>query len=710
MEIREFATNLLYSENLEDKLFAPDILTDNQPGISVKLPNFPGRPSNLKFCDPHKQKTPFPSIAHIENLTTRGQILHFFANHELLALELMALTLLRFPDAPKNFRMGIVNTIIEEQRHMSLYTERMNEFSVGFGEVPVSSFFWDSLKNIKSPLDYVVKMSMTFEQANIDFSLYYQNIFRQIHDIKSAEILDIIYREEIGHVKYGFDWFKKWENPKPEEEWERYCSLLDFPMTPMRAKGIIFDHEGRKKIGFSEDYINSLKIYSHSKGRLAKIFYYNPSCEEEIGLQGFNYSPSAKAEQFRYDTQCLMGFIASKDDVVLTDHEISPSLLNLWRSVGFAENEFINWNHNSKTIPVSVKKRKFDRIIPWGWSQYIEKRFQPWIKKLKSPPSNYDATLFGKSFAITVLQKFFEHSPITPVYLCSKNKIGRKFTDTHTCLDYAKKMLSQQKHVRVKSNYGASGRNAFKILNTEEIDTKLYNRIENLIQTFGSVILEENLHLIAEFSVILNVDAKNKHHVKGVTRFVTDEHGHYKGHIINDFFYECDKKVIETLYQPKEKSEKFLAYMNKVGEFAGQELLTAGYQGPAGIDGYIYLENGKYFVKPISEINVRHTMGLIALNLQKKITQGNFATWQHKSFNQIQEEGFKNFLDFADHMSLNYPLELKEGQNNLIESGFFPTNDPETSRSVLTFLNVKKRETHPSEFLKSNKKETSTSF
>ena len=54
----------------------------------------------------------------------RGRLLHFFANHELLAMELMALTLLKFPFAEKNFRLGLARTIVEEQKHLRMYVSR----------------------------------------------------------------------------------------------------------------------------------------------------------------------------------------------------------------------------------------------------------------------------------------------------------------------------------------------------------------------------------------------------------------------------------------------------------------------------------------------------------------------------------------------------------------------------------------------------------
>ena len=80
----------------------------------------------------------------------------------------MALCLLKFPNAPTPFQKGLVHTITEEQEHLRLYLGRLQELGGEVGEVPVNGFFWDCLSGMTDPMDFVVGMSMTFEQANLD--------------------------------------------------------------------------------------------------------------------------------------------------------------------------------------------------------------------------------------------------------------------------------------------------------------------------------------------------------------------------------------------------------------------------------------------------------------------------------------------------------------------------------------------------------------
>ena len=93
----------------------------------------------------------------------------------------MALALLRFPDAPTAFRIGIGHTLLEERNHMLLYIDRMNELGIEFGDIKVNNFFWNAIKDMKTPTDYCVRMAMTLEQANLDYALHYLNEFKKYH-------------------------------------------------------------------------------------------------------------------------------------------------------------------------------------------------------------------------------------------------------------------------------------------------------------------------------------------------------------------------------------------------------------------------------------------------------------------------------------------------------------------------------------------------
>ena len=99
MEMRELAERVLFATTLEEKLRCPSVVTDESPGSAIIAPAMPGRPSELCFKSAaFGEKSEFPGLRQLDKERERGRLLHFFANHELLATELMALVLLRFPD------------------------------------------------------------------------------------------------------------------------------------------------------------------------------------------------------------------------------------------------------------------------------------------------------------------------------------------------------------------------------------------------------------------------------------------------------------------------------------------------------------------------------------------------------------------------------------------------------------------------------------
>ena len=228
MELRDFAEQVLFATTLDDKLQSPAVVTDDRPGCPLLTPEAPGRPAELRFKPQGSGKVDFPSLHRLEREHERGRLLHFFANHELLATELMALALLRFPDAPAAFRRGVCQTLKDEQLHTRLYMQRMQQCGIQFGEIPVSGYFWRSVSPMESPLDYVAGLCLTFEQANLDFCRHFARGFQVVGDGDTAGLLDRIYRDEIGHVAYGLKWFRRWKNPD-QTDWEAFCCQLKFP-------------------------------------------------------------------------------------------------------------------------------------------------------------------------------------------------------------------------------------------------------------------------------------------------------------------------------------------------------------------------------------------------------------------------------------------------------------------------------------------------
>src|SRR5690606_4659271 len=178
--------------------------------------------------------TPVPGLKALRRDPSQaGRVLHAFANHEMLAMELMALALLRFPDAPPAFRLGLAHTLLEEQEHLRLYLARLAALGVSLGDHPLSAFFWTHLRALRSPQELVAAMSLTLEQANLDHARAAADAFTAIGDHETAAVLERVLRDEIGHVAHGVRWLERWREPD-ESAWAAYRRWLPAPLTPAR--------------------------------------------------------------------------------------------------------------------------------------------------------------------------------------------------------------------------------------------------------------------------------------------------------------------------------------------------------------------------------------------------------------------------------------------------------------------------------------------
>lgn len=255
MELRTFAERIVRTDRLEDKLApAPSQLDDSVPGPVLRIDS-PGRPAALVIRPVTEVKV--PRIAGMSDPHQRARILHAMANHELQAAELFAWGLLAFPDAPAEFRQGLARILSDEQRHTRMYIARVAALGMRFGEQPVSGYFWGKVETIRSPLDFVCAMSLTFENANLDHTLDYAAAARATGDSKSATVIERVHHDEIAHVRFGWRWLEAFRGSR--SSWQAYCDGLEWPLRAAKASGRRFDRTSRREAGLDEAFIDRLE-------------------------------------------------------------------------------------------------------------------------------------------------------------------------------------------------------------------------------------------------------------------------------------------------------------------------------------------------------------------------------------------------------------------------------------------------------------------
>ncbi|MCH9688769.1 MAG: ferritin-like domain-containing protein, partial [Deltaproteobacteria bacterium] len=459
--VHDWAQQVLFGTTLGDKLWAPPCSDQALGDPCIEPPSRPGRPQHLALGRGGGES--LPSHHALADPRARGQLLHAFANHELQALELMALALLRFGDAPPAFRRGLVAALREEQQHLSLYLDRMAELGTEFGAHPLGGFFWRVMAPMPSPLDFVAHLALTFEQANLDFARTYARTLREAGDVQTAEILDQVHADEIGHVKLGRVWFERWREAGPSL-FEAHCRALRAPITARRARGLGFDRPGRRAAGLPDDYVEQLAVYESSRGRPPVVHMFEPTAELELGTRG-SYTPPAALQTMIADLETLPMFTASANDVVLVRRVPSLAFQQSLVAMGFRMPQWIAVGAGNDPVePAAVGHPRMMALRPWGWGSRARARLAPLtaLSEHSPPPATADAWLHAKTTWVERARSLTDEGEEPWLY-------GRRALDVvaheHAEVVAALERIEAHGYRRavIKAPYGTSGRNAQRV-------------------------------------------------------------------------------------------------------------------------------------------------------------------------------------------------------------------------------------------------------
>ena len=698
MEIQAFAERVLFSTSLSTKLETPQRLTDASPGAAILPPKAPARPSGLGLASSKTKRPKFPTLRELETPLARGHVLHFFANHELLALELMALTLLRFPGAPKRFRKRLVATMRDEQKHMKLYMDRMADFDVEMGEIPLNSFFWDQLSQVADVREFAAGMSLTFEQANLDFSLHYRNLFQQVGDETTADIMAQVLKDEVAHVRHGVDYLNRTRSANLSQ-WQDYLTTLNYPLTPARAKGSIFTRTHREAAGLDAMFIDQLEVYAHSKGRVPNVYLYNPDTERCLAHPPGAYSPSQQQVIRQRDLDCVPMFLAAKDDVVAVHQQPSAAHLAHLQRLGYAIPEFAEMRNNGDG-PQGAKKlssRKLGQLIPWGWDHNVSGAFTNFAREHNEPSVpfktliNQRRHLSSKTWLAAQFASLLARLPDTQQSLFVAEPTPRIVTGLDELKTYLNAFHEQGYPTAVmKAPFGTAGGQQVRILEgmLSQPQTRWF---EKHIMQHGAVLVEPWFENLADLSYLFRVEANGQHKALGLTHFLTDEGGRYRGTILGNPQHTLPERARTFLLRAGDQPHWLSQALRSMVDGLSTAFAAAKFTGLAGIDVMIVRDHeGSIKCRAPLELNPRSTMGHIALALRKPLGSRATGLWLHVTQSDLKRAQLPSFE--ALMQTLHHHLDTHMSGNPLrMTQGVFATNDIALAQHVLGICLIAKR-------------------
>jgi uncharacterized ferritin-like protein (DUF455 family) len=168
----------------------------------------PGRPA--RPCRPPLARPgDMPKRRALTTVRGRVALLHALAHIELNAIDLACDIAARFPGQPRAFYGDWVAVADDEARHFQMLRRRLNELGADYGDLPAHDGLWQAAEDTADDLlARLAIVPMVLEARGLDVTPAMIARLEGAGDHASAEILQVIYREEIAHVAAGSRWFR----------------------------------------------------------------------------------------------------------------------------------------------------------------------------------------------------------------------------------------------------------------------------------------------------------------------------------------------------------------------------------------------------------------------------------------------------------------------------------------------------------------------
>jgi uncharacterized ferritin-like protein (DUF455 family) len=211
-------------------------------------------------------RPPTPRLVHPRELSKRGMgstqgraaFIHSIAHIELNAIDLAWDAVQRFRGLPDAYYADWVGVASDEARHFMMLRERLRAFGHDYGDFDAHNGLWEMAE--KTAHDGLARMALVprvLEARGLDVTPAMVAKLRSLGDDATADILDVILREEIAHVAAGSRWFRWYCEREGVEPRTRFRQLLDeYARGSLRGP---FNHDARRAAGFDDEEIALLE-------------------------------------------------------------------------------------------------------------------------------------------------------------------------------------------------------------------------------------------------------------------------------------------------------------------------------------------------------------------------------------------------------------------------------------------------------------------
>jgi uncharacterized ferritin-like protein (DUF455 family) len=218
-------------------------------GDGARIPGRPARPELVP-----------PRLVGRRSMATgegRAMLVHALAHIEFNAVNLALDAVWRFPGMPDAYYADWLRVAAEEAHHFTLLAAHLGTLGWAYGDFPGHDSLWEMVE--KTSGDVLARMALvprTMEARGLDAIPPLVAKLAQAGDEAAARILDVLLRDEVGHVEIGNRWYFHLCAQGNLEPVATYDALTLQYKAPV-LKGP-FNVEARRQAGFTEAELSRL--------------------------------------------------------------------------------------------------------------------------------------------------------------------------------------------------------------------------------------------------------------------------------------------------------------------------------------------------------------------------------------------------------------------------------------------------------------------
>jgi len=188
----------------------------------------------------------------------RAVLIHALTHIEFNAINLALDAAYRFRHLPDEFYGDWITIAKEEAYHFSLLRVHLQQYGHDYGDFPAHDGLWEMAQ--KTADDAMARMALVprcLEARGLDVTPGIQKKLTENGDVNAATLLDVIFRDEVGHVAVGNRWFRYICEQRGIHAEQTYLELLQQHKAAQPRPP--FHHDARLEAGFSESELKYLE-------------------------------------------------------------------------------------------------------------------------------------------------------------------------------------------------------------------------------------------------------------------------------------------------------------------------------------------------------------------------------------------------------------------------------------------------------------------